>query len=280
MFAPILKQTIPHPQHTWLLSTALTLAALGISQHQLTKFKSRLQPGVHWIEEIGSDRVRRHFYTRAGVLELCDLVCSDRADQLQQTILDLSGNGGAIIPRPPTTAIHESQWQPRQHDPLLAQAPTPVSIQPNQGGLEIQIPAVSGNLFHDPRVYELLQLKRDELEIRRSELENERLRLMHEAYTQRSPVLPVVQQQPELHSTPVRYQELEDSPRTASQPPININVNVENKADGAVWCWDTLGFMEMIFCLVLLTLFSFGVVTLLVSVSPKHSALPEVSRHV
>ncbi|MGI0489354.1 hypothetical protein ACN4EK_28400 [Pantanalinema rosaneae CENA516] len=255
MFAPILKQTIPHPQHTWLLPTALTLAALGISQHQLTKFKSRLQPGVHWIEEIGSDRVRRHFYTRTGVLALCDLVCSDRSDQLHQEIVSQSSY--AIIPRPQTTAIHESQWQPRQAEPPTYQEPWQLAAY-HQSALE---PApVSGNLLSDPRLLELLQLKRDELEVQRSQLENERLRMMQTAYQQQSQ--PTYQSQPELES----------------KAPINIRVNVENNSSG--YYWDAFGFVELVFMVCMVSLFAIGTFAAVASLRPNHSSLPGVNRYV
>jgi hypothetical protein len=257
MFAPILKQAVPHPQHIWLLPTALTLAALGISQHQLTKFKSRLQPGVHWIEEIGNDRVRRHFYTRAGVLELCDLVCSDRADQLHQEIVSQSSH--AIIPRPATTAIHESQWQPRQPEPTQYQEPGQL-IGYHPAALDIQPSPVSGNLLHDPRLFELLQLKRDELEVQRSQLENERLRMMQTAYQQQSQ--PTYQSQPELES----------------KAPINIKVNVENNSSG--YYWDAFGFVELVFMVCLVSLFAIGAFATVASLRPNHSSLPGVNRYV
>ncbi|MGI0488866.1 hypothetical protein ACN4EK_25930 [Pantanalinema rosaneae CENA516] len=262
MFAPILKQAVPHPQHIWLLPTALTLAALGISKHQLTKFKSRLQPGLHWIEEIGSDRVRRHFYTRAGVLKLCDLVCSDRANQLHQAIVSQSSY--AIIPRPQTTAIHESQWQPRQAEPLTYQEPGQLAAY-HQSALE---PApVSGNLLSDPRLFELLQLKRDELEVQRSQLENERLRIMQTAYQQQL-AIPITTHQPQ--------------PEPASQAvqPINIKVKVENKSERGVYYWDAFGLVELVFMLCIISLFAIGTFVAVSSLRPNHNHLPGMSRHV
>lgn len=262
MFAPILKQAVPHPQHTWLLPTALTLAALGISQHQLTKFKHRLQPGFHWVEEIGSDRVRRHFYTRAGLLELCDLVCSDRADQLHQEIVSRSSH--AIIPRPQTTAIHESQWQPRQPEPSLYQEPGQLSAY-HPAALDIQPAPVSGNLLHDPRLFELLQLKRDELEVQRSQLENERLRIMQTAYQQQSAIPMSRQPQPQPESQAVQ--------------PINIKVKVENKSEGGYY-WDAFGFVELVFIVCMVSLFAIGAFAAVASLRPNHSSLPEMNRYV
>ncbi|MGI0484918.1 hypothetical protein ACN4EK_05730 [Pantanalinema rosaneae CENA516] len=266
MFAPILKQTIPHPQHTWLLPTALTLAALGISQHQLTKFKSRLQPGVHWIEEIGSDRVRRHFYTHAGVLELCNLVCSDRADQLHQAIVSQSSH--AIIPRPATTAIHESQWQPRQPEPPQYQEPGQL-IGYHSAALDIQPPPVSSKLLHDPRLFELLQLKRDELEVQRSQLENERLRMIQTAYQQQQSAIPTQQ---------IQYQPPPELDPKAVQP-INIKVKVENKSEGGYY-WNAFGFVELVFMVCMVSLFAIGAFAAVASLRPHHSSLPEMNRYV
>ncbi|MGI0488807.1 hypothetical protein ACN4EK_25635 [Pantanalinema rosaneae CENA516] len=262
MFAPILKQTIPHPQHTWLLSTALTLAALGISQHQLTKFKHRLQAGIHWIEEIGSDRVRRHFYTRAGVLELCDLVCSDRANQLHQAIVSQSSS--AIIPRPATTAIHESQWQPRQSESSLYQEPGQLSAY-HPAALDIQPATVSGNLLHDPRLFELLQLKRDELEVQRSTLETERLRIMQAAYQQQASIPATHQPQAE--------------PASQAVQPINIKIKVENQSEGGYY-WDAFGLVELVFMLCMISLFAIGTFAAVSSLRPNHSSLLGMSRHV
>lgn len=287
-FLPILNKRIPDPHHGWLLSTAFTLAALGVNQYQLNKVKSQLKPGIHWIEQVGSDRVKRHFYTAVGVASLCNLINSDRSLLLLQVVQGLDAGSFAIIPRPQTTAIHESQWQPRQPEPVYE--PELLNIRPyTQAELEIQPPSVSSNIVNDPRFIEMLQLKRDQIELQRSELENERLRMIQDAYQQRQqPVnLPAVQQQPQPEiqryaaPEPVRYQE--PAPIRAAtipqqpQQPINIKVNM-NSSGG--YYWDGFGMVEYMFAMFLICMIGLAAIGVIgMASSSRSSALPEVSRH-
>lgn len=289
-FTPILNKRVADTQHGWLLSTAFTLAALGINQYQLNKVKSHLKQGVHWIEQVGSDRVKRHFYTATGVAALCNLINSDRSLLLLQVVQGLDVGSSAIIPRPQMTSIHESQWQPRQPEPESVYQPQPMQIQPyTQAELEIQPPSVSGNLVNNPRFLELIQLKRDQIELQRSELENERLRMIQDAYQQRQqPVnLPAVQQQPQpeiqryAQPEPIRYQETQPTiarAATAPQQPINIRVKVENSGSG--YYWDGFGLVEYMFALFVICLVGLTAIGVIGMVgSSRSSALPEVSRH-
>jgi hypothetical protein len=192
-------------------------------------------------------------------------VCSDRTNQLHQAIVSQSSY--AIIPRPQTTAIHESQWLPRQPEPPSYQEPDQLSAY-HSAALDIQPAPVSGNLLHDPRLFELLQLKRDELEVQRSALETERLRMMQTAYQQQSAIPTTTHQPPQ----PQR------EPEPQAVQPLNIKVKVENNSGG--YYWDGFGFVELVFIVCMMSLFAIGAFAAVASLRPNHSNLPGMSRHV
>jgi len=172
-FQPFLNQLISDSQHNYLLPNALTLAALGATDSQIRKCRPKLEQGKHFLYIVGTDKVRRLFYTFQGLLELSILLGTDRAKAFREALLAVA-SGTAIVHRPKGHLVPpvrhsepENNIQPHRRD----------SSQPMQQSVEMR--GLSPEIFS-----EMVALKRDEIELQRSAQETERLHILREAYQQ------------------------------------------------------------------------------------------------
>ena len=100
---PYLQHLIPDPTYGYLFPHRMTIAALAVTnEYQIKKYRPSLTEGQHWIKITGSDHIDRLYYTRDGLLLLCDLVNTPAAQELKQALVSLSQPSGALVQAPPS----------------------------------------------------------------------------------------------------------------------------------------------------------------------------------
>lgn len=113
------------PDYGLLLPTALTLPALGLSEHGLRKFRPLLVEGVDFLKQPGSGSIERIFYSAAGLLKLANAAATPQAQQLvtalqpylpQTSTSSLSPDPAAIVPAG-SHAVQSYTMSPSDLDP-------------------------------------------------------------------------------------------------------------------------------------------------------------------
>lgn len=242
-FQPFLTQLIPHPGHRYLLPNALTLAALGEPDHKIRKYRPNLREGEHFVYFTDDSNRRRLFYTFAGLLQLSTLLNTERAKRLRDSLIAWLGQSNSAIVHQPLNS-HQLYSQPTFEDdyPITPVSPCPLtphsqtSYPPqtySQPTVDIDQPSPSGSLLNSPVLRELLQLKRDEIELQRSQQETERLKLFQSANAHHQPKA------------------------TTPTPP---QIHIENRVETGWYYWER-GFIESLAMLIifLTVLVGFGV---------------------
>ncbi|MEP0913281.1 hypothetical protein NDI45_20425 [Leptolyngbya sp. GB1-A1] len=124
------------PDYGVLLPTALTLPALGLSEHGLRKFRPLLVEGVDFLKQPGNGSIERIFYSAAGLLKLANAAATPQAQQLvtalqpylpQTPTPSLSPDPAAIIP----TGCHAVQPYTVSPSDLDPYAPMQRSVKPS-----------------------------------------------------------------------------------------------------------------------------------------------------
>ena len=86
-FQPFLSQLTPDPTFDWKLPKALTLAAFGLSDSQLSRYRAQLSEGIHWFKDRHAGN--KIWFTLTGLLELSALLNTDRARDFRSALLSL-----------------------------------------------------------------------------------------------------------------------------------------------------------------------------------------------
>jgi hypothetical protein len=150
-----LNQLVQTP-HGVVMAKATALAAIGIGDREWQKLRSQLTEGDHYLysKEGG---IRKLYFTQLGLIELAELVGSDRAIEFSKSL----------------TAIAH---QPRQY-PAQQVRPMPMG---EPVGMDYYQPAQpqQPSQLSQAQVNEIIQLRRDELELKRSQEETRRLELV------------------------------------------------------------------------------------------------------
>lgn len=170
-FQPFLNQLIADPQHNYLLPNALTLAALGATDSQIRKCRSKLEQGKHFLYAVGDDTRRRLFYTYQGLLELSLLLGTDRAKAFRSALLAVA-SGAAIVHRPAGHIVPPVRYTEPENNIQQSTSHQVDSVS--------QQPETARGL-HPDFLRELASLKRDEIELQRSQEETRRLTLLRDA---------------------------------------------------------------------------------------------------
>ena len=71
-FQPFLNQLTPDSTFDWKLPKALTLAAFGLSDSQLSRYRAQLSEGIHWFKDRHAGN--KIWFTLTGLLELSALL--------------------------------------------------------------------------------------------------------------------------------------------------------------------------------------------------------------
>lgn len=229
-FQPFLTQLIPHPGHRYLLPNALTLAALGEPDHKIRKYRPNLREGEHFVYFTDDSNRRRLFYTFTGLLELSTLINTDRSKRLREGLIAWLGQSNSEV-------VHQPSESRQLYNPLefednysitpLSPLPGYLPQQYSQPTVNLDQPSHSDSLLNSPVLRELLQLKRDEIELQRSQQETERLKLFQSATAQ-------AKSQPQG--------------KEVFAPP---QIHIENHVDSGNYSWDRTGFVETMFMLII-----------------------------
>ena len=228
-FQPFLSQLTPDPTFDWKLPKALTLAAFGLSDSQLTRYRAQLSEGIHWFKDRHAGN--KIWFTLTGLLELSALLNTDRARDFRAALLVFTHSNTALTHQPRSQAVH----QPPSPTHLTSFHPEP---------LPAELAALYPNGIN---LNDLLQLKRDEIELRRSEQETRRLELMQQAYA-RSTVPP---------TEPIVSQASTRIPEPASPPQVVIHNH--NQVEGGGWNWFP---QDVFLCTLVMTFYLFIAATL------------------
>jgi hypothetical protein len=143
MTHPYLQHLIPDPTYGYLFPHRMTVAALAVTnEYQVKKHRPSLTEGQHWVKILGSDHIERLYYTRDGLLLLCDLTNTPSAQEFKQALVAppeaLPSPYGALTKLPATGIV------PRHPNPL-----TPIG-----GGSALSAePADSRALYAEPAIY-------------------------------------------------------------------------------------------------------------------------------
>jgi len=250
-FQPFLSQLTPDPTFDWKLPKALTLAAFGLSDSQLSRYRTQLSEGIHWFKDRHAGN--KIWFTLAGLLELSALLNTDRARDFRSALLVFTHSNTALTHQPRGQAVH----QPSSPTHLTSFQPEP---------LPLELAALQSNGIN---LNDLLQLKRDEIELRRSEQETRRLELMQQAYD-RSTVLP---SQSIATSLQARQPESPSSPL-----PPQVIIHNHNQVESGGWSWFP---QDVFLCTLVMTFYLFIAATLVTALGTGVRMLtPEAPGHV
>lgn len=167
-FQPFLSQLIPHSTHKFLLANPLALAALGEPDHRIRKHRPVLKEGVHYLYIPDAQNRPRLYYTVAGLLDLATRIDTERSREFFRALIGQFSNStsGKLAVSEPATL-------------------QPVEVLPSElVPTRLDFPTISPNLAHNPQLAELLQLKREELQLKRNAQELERLKILSNAIQQ------------------------------------------------------------------------------------------------
>lgn len=121
-FTPILRQALPDSQYSWLFSTALVQAGLGISASKLTRIRKAAQ--AKCISGRGNDGITRNYYPLGAVIELTAHVDSDRSRAFRSALLSHHSQT-AIAQTRPQPIVHVMPSAPG-HQPIAETRPQPI----------------------------------------------------------------------------------------------------------------------------------------------------------